>query len=87
MILCHTPIRSLSKSYKEKFVLLSGDGNVVEVANHYGFNKALHVDEYFALYPYHFSSLSRRCFPPERRQTALDRVKKRFGDSILDCDL
>ena len=31
MILCHTPIRDLKKEYEEKFVLVSGTGNILEI--------------------------------------------------------
>jgi len=49
MILCHTPIRGLKKEFEEKFVLVSGTGNILEICQDYGFKKVLHVDEVYAM--------------------------------------
>jgi len=40
------------EKYKDSFVLVSGLGNIVEVADtHYGYNKAIDIEELFAIYP------------------------------------
>lgn len=59
MILCHTPIKDLRKEYEDKYVLVSGVGNILEVCQSYGLKKVLHVDEVFALKP-ELSNLTRK---------------------------
>ena len=52
IILSHTPIKELAKDYKDEYVIISGIGNILEVALNYGFNKAITIDEYSVLFPY-----------------------------------
>jgi hypothetical protein len=53
MILCHTPFRSekLVREYHDKYVLVSGLGKMIELAEMYGYRKAIDIEELFALYP------------------------------------
>ena len=37
--------------YSESFVLVSGLGSILEVANFYGYKKAIEIEELLALYP------------------------------------
>ena len=40
------------EKYKDSFVLVSGLGDIVEVADtHYGYNKAIDMAELFAIFP------------------------------------
>ncbi len=63
MILCHTPIKDLKLHYEDKFILVGGVGNIIDICHKYGFKKALHVEEVFALKP-ELSNLTRKQFPP-----------------------
>ena len=65
MILCHTPLRNLKHDYKEKFILVSGIGNIIDICKDYGFNNAIHVDEVFSMCP-DIVPLSKASFPIER---------------------
>jgi len=51
MILCHTPIKELRQEYEDKYILVSGVGNILDICRSYGFKKAIHIDEVFALKP------------------------------------
>lgn len=53
IIVCHSPFRGsdLVNQYKDKFVLVSGLGKVLDVARYYGYKKAIDIEELFALYP------------------------------------
>ena len=51
MICCHTPLREYVPKYGDKFVLVSGNGDVMNVCKEYGLRKAIHVEELFALIP------------------------------------
>ena len=51
MICCHTPLRKKVPAFGDKFVLISGNKDVMEVCEHYGFEKAIHVEELYALMP------------------------------------
>ena len=37
--------------YKDKWVLVSGLGDMIQVAKEYGYQKAIDIEELFALYP------------------------------------
>ncbi len=52
MILCHTPIREVAKEYTGKYVIVAGLGDMLGIATDYGFDKAITLDEYSALFPY-----------------------------------
>ena len=49
MICCHTPLKKMVPEYGDKFVLVSGDGQVLDVCQSYGYKKAIHVEELYAL--------------------------------------
>jgi hypothetical protein len=53
MILCHTPFRdaAIVRKYADKYVLVSGLGKMIELAQLYGYHKAIDIEELFALYP------------------------------------
>lgn len=51
MILCHSPLQTLVPNYADKYVLVSGIGSILEICRAYGFKKAIHVDEVFAMCP------------------------------------
>ena len=54
IILCHSPFSqpSLVNQYKDSFVLVSGLGDIIEVADTlYGYNKAIDIEELLALFP------------------------------------
>jgi hypothetical protein len=67
MILCHTPLKQLVPKYHDKFVLVSGCGDVLALTKEYGFAKAIHVDEFFALHP-ELCNLAKDHIPKERVQ-------------------
>ena len=51
MICCHTPLRERVSEFQDKYVLVTGNGSVLSVCQEYGFKKAIHVEELFALMP------------------------------------
>jgi hypothetical protein len=54
MIMCHTPFSDpdFMKQYKSEFVLVSGLGRMIDVAETtYGYEKAIDIEELFALFP------------------------------------
>jgi hypothetical protein len=51
MILCHSPLKTLVPDYMDKYVLFSGIGDIINVANGYGFKKAIELDELLAIHP------------------------------------
>ena len=51
MICCHTPLREYSAAFADKYVLVTGLGNVLDICQDYGFHKAIHVEELCALMP------------------------------------
>ena len=52
LILCHTPIRQIAHQYRDKYVLVSGQGDTLSVMLNYGFNKIITVDEYSSFFPH-----------------------------------
>lgn len=54
MILCHSPFRaeSLVNEYADKYILVSGIGRMIDIAELYGYKKAIDLEEMFALYPH-----------------------------------
>ena len=73
MIECHTPFSSkeLVDKYGDSFVLVSGLGRMLDLAELYGYKKALDIEELFALYPATCPSLQDH-FTPEYISTKLD---------------
>jgi len=65
MILCHTPLKQLVPKYKDDFVLVSGEGSILDICQAYGFKKCVHVVELFAMMP-QIAALSYRSFPREK---------------------
>lgn len=51
MIVCHTPLRKQVEAFGDSHVLVTGNGSVMDVCKEYGFRKAIHVEELFALLP------------------------------------
>jgi hypothetical protein len=51
LILCHTPLKELKPEYNDSFILVSGTGQIIDICQEYGFKKAIHVDEVFAMCP------------------------------------
>ena len=51
MILSHTPLKQMLPKYGDKFVLVSGMHEAVDVCVEYGFKKAMHAEEVLALIP------------------------------------
>lgn len=53
LILCHTPLSDpkFVDKYRDSFVVVSGLGNVLDVALHYGYKKAIDILELYALFP------------------------------------
>lgn len=52
MILCHTPLRDaeMLKEYADKYVIVTGTLDELNVAQVYGYKKAIHVEELSAMY-------------------------------------
>jgi ribonucleotide monophosphatase NagD (HAD superfamily) len=52
MILCHTPLRdqTIMERYRDKYVLVTGRYEELRVCHHYGYQKAIHVEELAAIY-------------------------------------
>jgi len=80
MVLCHTPIREIAKDYKDEYVVVAGLGDVLSIALDYGFNKAITLDEYSALFPY-LSRLSLMGKKREHVEMLAERARKRLGFS------
>lgn len=78
MICCHTPFRKLVPDLGDKFVLVSGIKNVMNVSKEYGFKKAIHVEELYALMPY-LAPLGEYDYPMDRREKNKAIVLERFG--------
>ncbi|CDW83976.1 had-superfamily subfamily iia cecr5 containing protein [Stylonychia lemnae] len=53
MILCHTPFKSenLLQENENKYVLVSGLGDMIKIAKNYGYKKAIDIEELMGLYP------------------------------------
>lgn len=62
MILCHTPLKNLKHEYSNEYLLVSGMGEVLEICQAYGFKKAIHVDEVYAMCP-ELMPMIRKSFP------------------------
>ena len=66
MICCHTPLKKKVPDFGDKYVLVTGLGGVMDVCRQYGFRKAIHVEELYALMP-NLSPLAQKEYPPERQ--------------------
>ena len=77
MICCHTPLKKQVPVYGDKFVLISGNKDVMDVSAHYGFKKAIHVEELYALIP-GISPLVGYEYPEDRRREKLANLLSRF---------
>lgn len=53
VICCNTPFSdaSMVKKYEDKFVLVSGLGQMIEITEKYGYTKAIDIEEFYALFP------------------------------------
>ena len=81
MILWTTPFQAFAKDYKDKYVLIAGCGEVIEAANSYGFNKAIHQNEYSTLFP-NLCPFNSKYRSEEYKQEIFKNLKHRFGDSF-----
>jgi ribonucleotide monophosphatase NagD (HAD superfamily) len=54
MILCHSPFRGAHflEKYGDKYILVSGVGRMIDICQHYGYKKAIDIEELFSLYPH-----------------------------------
>ena len=64
--------------FGDKFVLVTGIKNVMNVTKEYGFKKAIHVEELYALMPY-LCPLIDYDYPMARRERNKVAVLERFG--------
>ncbi len=53
MFLCHTPLTDpqILEEYRDKYVLVSGFYDELRVSLHYGYKKAIHVEELAVIFP------------------------------------
>ena len=53
MILCHTPLKdpAIVEKYQDRHVIVTGCYKELEVAQYYGYHKAIHVDELACFFP------------------------------------
>ena len=65
MILCHTPLRDLKHKYADKYVLVTGMGDINEICADYGYQRAIHIEEVYAMCP-QASPLQQNSFAPGR---------------------
>ena len=80
MICCHTPLKNLVSDYGDKYVLVTGNGSIMSVCESYGFTKAIHIEEVYALMP-QISPLTMKEYPRDRQEQARKAVVKRLGQS------
>ena len=87
MILCHTPLKTLAPKYHEKYVLVAGYGDLINVALDHGFSKPILAEELFALMP-EMCPLNTKVFSPAHLDDLARNVLKRFGkdtkEELLD---
>ena len=73
--------------FKDKYVLVTGNKDVMSVCQEYGYTKAIHAEELYALMPY-LCPLAMKEFPDERRlkrkETLLARLGKQEDELIKD---
>ena len=52
MVLCHTPLSdpAIIEKFKDKYVLITGKYEEIKVAQHYGYKKAIHIEELCSMY-------------------------------------
>lgn len=77
MILCHTPLKTFAPQFQDKYVLLSGYGDLINVAIDYGFQKPLLCEELFALIP-ELSPLNTKVFSESQLEMLSTAAMKRF---------
>ena len=51
VFLCHSPMKPVLKTYKDKTIIISGTGNVKSVMEEYNHKKYLTTEEYAILFP------------------------------------
>ena len=78
MILCHSPLKTLVPQFHDKYVLLSGYGDLINVGIDYGLKKPLLCEELFALMPA-LSPLNIKLFAESHIETLAKAALKRFG--------
>ena len=78
MIECHTPLKGLVPKYADEYVLITGNKEVLQVSQNYGFKKAIHAEELFSLMP-ELSPLTQKCYPP----SLMEEKKAQFDHLIL----
>ena len=99
IVQCHTPLKKLLPEYHDKFVLVAGINDTIEVVTDYGFQKAIHAEELVSLIPA-LSPLPLRSLPESllhrRKQAVLKRFdmtseelisKLKFDALFIACDV
>ncbi|CAI2373274.1 unnamed protein product [Moneuplotes crassus] len=81
MVICSTPLKEIAYKYENEYVVVSGFGDVVNVAYNYGFKKALHIHEYSALFPF-LSPLTTKYKDQAILDAHLEAMQKRLGSSF-----
>lgn len=69
--MCSSPFRDLASSFADKYVVVTGLGNMLELAHDYGYKKVITTAELASLVP-EISVIS-RLERPEREQDELRR--------------
>ena len=78
LVQCHTPLLKLLPEYHDKFVLVAGIKDTIDVINGYGFKNAIHTEELAALIPA-LSPLTLKSLPESLMHDRKQAVLKRFG--------
>lgn len=78
VILCHTPLKLLVKSHKDKMIIATGVGDIAKILTSYGFNRFLTVEEYCQIYRQSIGQFLRIESAEQRKQT-YEIVEKRLG--------
>lgn len=81
MVICSTPLKEIAHKYEDEYVVVSGFGDVVNVAYNYGFKKALHIHEYSALFPF-LSPLTTKYKNKTVLDAHLTAMQKRLGSGF-----
>lgn len=83
VILCHTPLKMLLPTHKDKMIIATGVGDLVKILTSYGFKRFITVDEYCQLYRQSISQFMKTESPEQRKLTYLA-VEKRLGIKFSD---
>eukprot|EP00347_Sterkiella_histriomuscorum_P004113 403361703 len=88
MFLCHTPLSDprIVEEFQDQYVLVSGFYDELRVAQHYGYQKAIHVEELTVVFPDEVPN-DILIIPQERLLQHKQSLEKRFGKSVEDLGL